>query len=289
MALKMSKNKTTGTVLFCLVWVCLGVTPQVFANSKAGKEFECFTTRLELLRAIRFYVQNQHPETYVARQYGYPLDTWCLDGVESLEDAFFGVFGVESFQADLSNWNVSSVTSLSRAFFGGSSLNFDVSAWDTSRVTDMKQTFQLASAFTGQGLEKWNVAKVTNFKRMFDKATSLNVNLCVWGDHLSPLAAPVHVHVMGMFQGASSCPSEQNPDIGLDPEGPFCHVCANHSRQQTGVLTGILMEQDQGAAQIDGQYSSSSATVQSRPSARRAIIVMATISTIAVAMTAVAF
>jgi surface protein len=305
--MKLSKNNTPGTVL-CLVWVCLGAVVVCATNSTHRREqqqqvLECFTNRRDLLTAIKFVVQNQHPDTHIARRYGYPMDVWCLDGVDSLEEAFFSVWGVESFQADLSQWNVSSVTSMNRAFFGCSALNFDVTTWDTSRVTDMKQMFQGASAFTGQGLDKWNVSKVTNLKRMFNGATSLNVNLCAWGNHLSPTlaaaattrAAPAAapVHVMGMFQGASRCPSQDNPNIDLDPVGPFCHWCVADQQQQQpeGVFTSMLRDQDQkGAARINGQYSlTSAAAVPYRSSSWTIIIIMTTISTILGAMTTLVF
>ena len=86
------------------------------------------------------------------------MDAPDLSGVDSMNSMFCDT----SFSANLSGWNVSSVTDTSRAF-QGSSFNGGISGWDTSRVTDMYLMFFGAFLFpppkNRQCLRPWHVAK----------------------------------------------------------------------------------------------------------------------------------
>jgi len=53
----------------------------------------------------------------------------------------------ESFNCDLSSWDVSNVTNMGGVFYNASSFNCDLSSWDVSNVTDMKGMFVGASSF----------------------------------------------------------------------------------------------------------------------------------------------
>ncbi|MDZ7716290.1 MAG: BspA family leucine-rich repeat surface protein [Balneolaceae bacterium] len=52
-----------------------------------------------------------------------------------------------AFNGDLSNWNVSNVTSMRRMFQGAESFNAEISSWDVSSVKDMSGMFFGASSF----------------------------------------------------------------------------------------------------------------------------------------------
>ena len=69
-----------------------------------------------------------------------------------------------SFTGDgLSNWDTSSVTTLSFTFSGATSFTGDgLSNWDTSSVTTLHSTFYGATSFTGDGLSNWDTSSVTN-------------------------------------------------------------------------------------------------------------------------------
>jgi len=43
----------------------------------------------------------------------------------------------ESFDRDVSTWDTSKVSNMSKIFTGATSFNGDVSKWDTSKVTNM--------------------------------------------------------------------------------------------------------------------------------------------------------
>jgi surface protein len=56
----------------------------------------------------------------------------------------------ENFDADLSQWDTSLVTSMERMFERASSFNSDLSLWNTSQVTNMKLTFNVLGGFQGE-------------------------------------------------------------------------------------------------------------------------------------------
>ena len=53
----------------------------------------------------------------------------------------------ESFNQDLSGWDVSRVTYMGAMFRAATSFNQDLSNWDVSRVVDMQGMFAHASSF----------------------------------------------------------------------------------------------------------------------------------------------
>ncbi|MDZ7717563.1 MAG: BspA family leucine-rich repeat surface protein [Balneolaceae bacterium] len=133
------------------------------------------------------------------------IEQWGDVAWNSMEDAFFGasnltynatdapnlslvtnlssMFSVfpagSSFNGDLSNWNVSTVTDMSAMFSGATTFNGNVGTWDVSSVTDMSFMFNNASSFNGD-LSEWDVGKVTNMRNMFAGASSFNKDVSVW-------------------------------------------------------------------------------------------------------------
>jgi surface protein len=77
------------------------------------------------------------------------------------EEKYVLIKGAETFNVDLSAWNVGSCTTMQGMFNGAESFNQDIGAWDTSLVTDMSAMFEGARVFnrdislwkTGRGKE----------------------------------------------------------------------------------------------------------------------------------------
>ena len=91
-----------------------------------------------------------------------------------------GMFrGADSFNGDLSNWNVSKVTDMNRMFSGADAFDGDISSWSVSKVTDMESMFRGASDFN-QPLNAWDVSSVTDMSNMFRIASSFNQTLNAW-------------------------------------------------------------------------------------------------------------
>ncbi|PKQ66539.1 hypothetical protein BZG01_10970, partial [Labilibaculum manganireducens] len=150
------------------------------------------------------------------------------DGIEppnlSLVKDMSWMFGdATSLDADVSEWDVSSVTNMSYMFLGttlftgkgidkwdvgnvnnmykmfGSAKKFDadVSAWDVSTVTNMSYMFVGATSFTGKGIDKWDVGNVNKMYEMFGSAKKFDADLSGWN--------PISVTDMGyMFFFAES-------------------------------------------------------------------------------------
>ena len=49
----------------------------------------------------------------------------------------------------------------------------DLSNWNISKVTSMRHMFEECENFKGKGLEKWNVSNVNYMNYIFDGCTSL--------------------------------------------------------------------------------------------------------------------
>ncbi len=97
---------------------------------------------------------SMHEAFYVARNMVYrATDTPDLSGVTNMANM---VLLAESFNGDLSGWNVSSVTSTKYMFYGATSFNSDLSAWDVSSMTDMSHMFTNAASFN-QNLGTWYI------------------------------------------------------------------------------------------------------------------------------------
>jgi surface protein len=100
------------------------------------------------------------------------------------------------FNADISGWKVSNVTSMADMFGGCFAFDFNLSGWNTSAVTNMSGMFAGCSAFTSN-ISGWNVAAVTNMSRMFYGASLFNSNISGWN-------VGNVVLMTDMFNGASS-------------------------------------------------------------------------------------
>merc|ERR1712238_139349 len=74
----------------------------------------------------------------------------CFDTsqVTTMEYPFMKKFVKKFVNADISSWDVSSVTAMSGMFAYATKFNSDVSDWDVSSVTDMNFMFE-GSAFNG--------------------------------------------------------------------------------------------------------------------------------------------
>merc|ERR1711957_989312 len=84
-----------------------------------------------------------------------------------------------NINADLSSWDVSSVTSMQEMFKTASVFNGDISRWDVSLVTSMYKMFIEANAFNS-GISGWDVSSVTTMQALFNEAHSFNSDISSW-------------------------------------------------------------------------------------------------------------
>ena len=103
-------------------------------------------------------------------------DTPDLSGVTDMSSMFNNA---QSFNGDISSWNVSQVTDTSEMFRDAARFNQDISDWDVSQVTDMSSMFDHAFDFN-QPLNNWDVSQVTSMSSMFNDARSFNGDISSW-------------------------------------------------------------------------------------------------------------
>jgi surface protein len=81
------------------------------------------------------------------------------------------------FNADLSRWDVSRVTSMQKMFAGSrtftSLFNGNIGNWNVSQVSDMRGMFDGCGQFN-QPLDRWDVSNVRCMGRMFRDCWEFN-------------------------------------------------------------------------------------------------------------------
>ena len=84
-----------------------------------------------------------------------------------------------AFNADIGDWDVSSMTDMAYAFSGATAFDADIGAWDVSKVTGMEEMFYVASTFDAD-IGDWDVSSVTDMFEMFRGASTFNADIGDW-------------------------------------------------------------------------------------------------------------
>ena len=102
------------------------------------------------------------------------ISSWDVSNVTNMFSMFWYA---RSFSQDLQFWDVSKVTNMG-SLFDKSGFNGNVSTWNTGNVTEMFAVF----AYTpfNQDISNWDVSKVTNMHSMFEEATLFNQDISQW-------------------------------------------------------------------------------------------------------------
>jgi surface protein len=89
----------------------------------------------------------------------------------------YSAYGLEKFNGDISEWDVSNVKRMYGMFLGNKSFNNDISQWDVSNVESMSYMFS-GSGFNGD-IYNWNVSNVKNMEGMFEYS-DFNQDISGW-------------------------------------------------------------------------------------------------------------
>ena len=103
------------------------------------------------------------------------IDTSLITNMDSL---FQGITTLAN--VDISQWDVSNVTSMDGMFFSKKNFDCDLSEWDVSNVENMGSMFMDCDNFTGKGLKHWNVGKVKNMSYMFTDCFKFAEDISGW-------------------------------------------------------------------------------------------------------------
>jgi hypothetical protein len=104
------------------------------------------------------------------------LSEWDMSSATSLSGMFAYTSAFEGYSIE--NWNVSSVVDMSFLFFHAKSFNANLSKWDTSHVVSMAGLFGHAQSFVGSDtLSSWNTSSLVELGAAFAEASSFNGTL----------------------------------------------------------------------------------------------------------------
>jgi len=111
-----------------------------------------------------------------AESFNQDISTWDVSNVTTMESMFSGAI---FFNSDISNWNVSVVERMRGMLNSATNFNQDLSSWDVSSVLDMAYMFQAAESFN-QDISTWDVSSANNLSYMFQAAESFNQDISTW-------------------------------------------------------------------------------------------------------------
>lgn len=143
-----------------------------------------FFTRLELINAIDEYFFTNINGAWT--KFG-DIASWDVSRIKDMSHLFADAAAggndaianlTENKLAGISNWNVSSVTTMT-SMFKGSKFNGDLSKWNVSKVTDFSSMFA-SSLIANDTMLKWDVRSGTDFSSMFSSASNFTTNLSYW-------------------------------------------------------------------------------------------------------------
>ncbi|MBU2939203.1 DUF285 domain-containing protein [Lacinutrix sp. C3R15] len=113
---------------------------------------------------------------YNAQSFNGDLSGWNVSQVTSMHSTFRNCF---AFNGNINDWDVSSVTTMYRMFFNAQAFNQDLNNWDVSSVENIGQMFRRADVFNGD-ISSWDVSSVTSMGQTFRQASAFNGDISSW-------------------------------------------------------------------------------------------------------------
>jgi surface protein len=104
------------------------------------------------------------------------ISAWEVGNVTDMHGMFFGA---AAFNQPLDSWNVSNVTDMRLMFSGATVFNQDIGGWEVGNVLDMNFMFSNTGSFS-QNIGNWNVGNVMNMSGMFLISSGFNGDISAW-------------------------------------------------------------------------------------------------------------
>lgn len=111
----------------------------------------------------------------LASSFNADLSNWDVSNVKYMSY----LFAESAFAGDLSSWKVDHVTDTSFLFFGLTKFNSDLSAWHVDRVVDMAYMFNECTGFRNRDLSKWKTSNVLTMAQMFEQSSFIG-DISTW-------------------------------------------------------------------------------------------------------------
>ncbi|BAX79361.1 BspA family leucine-rich repeat surface protein [Labilibaculum antarcticum] len=106
------------------------------------------------------------------------VNEWDVSSVTNMSYMFVGATSFTGKGID--KWDVGNVNKMYEMFGSAKKFDADLSGWNPISVTDMGYMFFFAESFQGVGLNNWNVSTVSNMKYMFSAANSFIGDISNW-------------------------------------------------------------------------------------------------------------
>ena len=154
---------------------------------------QIFTGQVTSMKGIFRSVSFSPPEN--SRKFNADISNWDTSQVTSMRGMFHRA---AAFNQDIGGWDTREVTDMAYVFSQATAFNQDIGDWDTSEVTNMAYMFHLATAFN-QDIGDWDTSQVANMVYMFEDASAFNQDLSHWD--FSALDQSVEVHSSILLEG----------------------------------------------------------------------------------------
>lgn len=141
----------------------------VISRNSEVKEYKYHPkTREELKELVKKLIEERGNEA--------DLNDIDTSRITNMSDLFI----FSEFNGDISLWNVSNVTDMTRMFYECKNFNCDLSDWDVRKVKDMVYMFVNCKNFEGNGLKNWKTNNLINATGTFKGCMKFNEDISGW-------------------------------------------------------------------------------------------------------------
>jgi surface protein len=163
----------------------------------------------------------------------------------------------DSFNQDIGDWDVSSVSNMEGMFYAASSFNQDIAAWDVSSVTIMDFTFQNASTFN-QNLSGWCVENITEEPSQFAIESALQLDFYpVWGTCPNQTTNEVNEEIPSEFALHQNYPNPFNPSTNIQFDLPKATQVKLTVFNMLGQEVAVLVNEFRNAGSYTSNFDAS--------------------------------
>ena len=113
------------------------------------------------------------------RAFNQNLSSWDTSNVTNMSRMFIGNVSLSSANQNFNSWDTSKVTDMSYMFASTDNMNPQITSWDVSSVNNMEWMFFNCRLFN-RAIGSWDVSSVTNMSSMFAQTDYFNQNIGSW-------------------------------------------------------------------------------------------------------------